>query len=398
MAVAGSGNSGELIPHPVVGSAGSRSRGTSCLFLVPFALTALACGNGRTVPDGGGDATDIATDVVVADDGIGDAEGGPIDYVQMRPGTDAAAFARGRAIFEHEFTTAEGLGPFYNDVSCRACHSRPATGGRGDYAHRVHQDELRPNHTPTGTTSYTPTEPFHIAPSLFGIGYLDEISDGQIASGCGVDAALGIHGIPGTVGTAPTIMRFGRGLQTRNIRAFVAGALDHELGLANAGSPDEPKSCTEDPNFPLVCGAGVHVDVDAGTINDLIAFVAGLESLPRLPSTTQGQAIFEQVGCATCHRIDAPYFQGTDLCRHDMGALAEPSDPPQAPPDDYLRLWGTTRLSGVRFSTLLLHDGRATTVDQAVRAHDGEGAIVNARYQALTDADREALLAFVMSL
>jgi hypothetical protein len=45
-----------------------------------------------------------------------------------------------------------------------------------------------------------------------------------------------------------------------------------------------------------------------------------------------------------------------------------------------------------------LFEKRATTVDDAARAHDGEGAAVRKAYLELSDADRESLLAFVMSL
>jgi CxxC motif-containing protein (DUF1111 family) len=45
-----------------------------------------------------------------------------------------------------------------------------------------------------------------------------------------------------------------------------------------------------------------------------------------------------------------------------------------------------------------LHDGRATTLDAAIRAHGGEAAAARDAYAALSDADREALVAFLESL
>ncbi len=335
--------------------------------------------------------------VILASCGVDGEETPAIILVRPRPGTDLAAFARGRALFENAFTPAEGLGPYYNDVSCQACHSDPDVAGEGDYDHRVYRDETRPKHTPAGDTVYGPDEPYHIPPRLFGIGYLNDIPDAQVIAGCGIDESLGIYGVPGTDGT-DTPLRFGRDLRTKDVRAFVAGALDHELGISNAGSPDEPKSCTEDPNQPITCGPGVPVDLPTSSVDDLVVFVAGLDVLPSEAQDPNGKELFTQVGCATCHRIDAPYLQGTDLCTHDMGDLMEPTDPQLPPPNDYLRRWATARLSGVRYSKLLLHDGRARTVDDAVQAHDGEGAAVRNAYLELSDADRESLLAFVMSL
>jgi CxxC motif-containing protein (DUF1111 family) len=45
-----------------------------------------------------------------------------------------------------------------------------------------------------------------------------------------------------------------------------------------------------------------------------------------------------------------------------------------------------------------LHDGRAATVDAAIRAHGGEANSSRTRYEALAEADRAALIQFVESL
>jgi CxxC motif-containing protein (DUF1111 family) len=45
----------------------------------------------------------------------------------------------------------------------------------------------------------------------------------------------------------------------------------------------------------------------------------------------------------------------------------------------------------------LLHDGRARTVEEAVRLHGGEGARSRDAFLALPPADRAALLDFVES-
>jgi CxxC motif-containing protein (DUF1111 family) len=53
---------------------------------------------------------------------------------------------------------------------------------------------------------------------------------------------------------------------------------------------------------------------------------------------------------------------------------------------------------GLRFSTSFLHDGRATSIEEAIRLHGGEGAASRARFDALPVQDRAAVLAFLRML
>ncbi|MGB1192639.1 MAG: di-heme oxidoredictase family protein, partial [Pseudomonadales bacterium] len=45
-----------------------------------------------------------------------------------------------------------------------------------------------------------------------------------------------------------------------------------------------------------------------------------------------------------------------------------------------------------------LHDGRARTIDEAIRWHGGEAEASKLAYEALTSADKSALIAFLESL
>jgi hypothetical protein len=45
---------------------------------------------------------------------------------------ERARFARGREVFEREFTPGTGLGPLFNSTSCGECHEDPSSGGPGD--------------------------------------------------------------------------------------------------------------------------------------------------------------------------------------------------------------------------------------------------------------------------
>src|SRR5207249_7843166 len=91
------------------------------------------------------------------------------------------------------------------------------------------------------------------------------------------------------------------------------------------------------------------------------------------------------------HRKVAAY---SDLLLHDMGpeladiclGLATPSE------------FRTEPLMGLRLLSRFLHDGRANTIEEAVRLHGGEAAAGRDRFKALSDRDRAALLEFLKSL
>jgi CxxC motif-containing protein (DUF1111 family) len=132
------------------------------------------------------------------------------------------------------------------------------------------------------------------------------------------------------------------------------------------------------------------------------------------PARTEGRALFLQVGCASCH---VPSFQTgpsplaaaagqtvelySDLLLHDMGdGLADHRSDGQATG----REWRTAPLWGTRLmrhfldgQALLLHDGRARSVEEAILLHGGEGLSARNAFANLTAAQRAALLDFVES-
>jgi CxxC motif-containing protein (DUF1111 family) len=55
-------------------------------------------------------------------------------------------------------------------------------------------------------------------------------------------------------------------------------------------------------------------------------------------------------------------------------------------------------LIGLRFVKALLHDGRATTLEQAILLHGGEALKARDSFRALPERDRAALLAFLGTL
>jgi len=61
-------------------------------------------------------------------------------------------------------------------------------------------------------------------------------------------------------------------------------------------------------------------------------------------------------------------------------------------------LWGLGKSAGVAGGGSYLHDGRARTIDEAIRWHGGEAEDARAAYDELSGEDREALLEFLRSL
>jgi cytochrome c peroxidase len=60
--------------------------------------------------------------------------------------------------------------------------------------------------------------------------------------------------------------------------------------------------------------------------------------------------------------------------------------------------WRTPPLWGLRDSAPYLHDGRANTVDEAIRLHGGEASSAAQRYRQSSPRDQAQLQAFLLSL
>jgi CxxC motif-containing protein (DUF1111 family) len=116
--------------------------------------------------------------------------------------------------------------------------------------------------------------------------------------------------------------------------------------------------------------------------------------------------VFHATGCAACHRpslttgpsplralAQATFEPYSDFLLHDMGPLGD-GIPQAAATGAEMR---TAPLWGLRLRTRYLHDGSATSVDDAIRRHGGQGRGARLRYEALTEDARADLLAFLQS-
>ena len=353
---------------------------------------------------------------------------------------ERARFDSGRVAFENVFTPATGLGPLFNADGCAECHEQPVSGGAGDEIERhaaafhavppagtrqcdelvalggpVFQKRVTPAlRTAVGIDSEpVPPEATAIAgrssPDIFGFGLLDAVPDSEILARADPDDRDrdGISGRPnrffdGRVG------RFGRKAVVPTLREFNDGATAIEQGVTNPVAPDE--GTFGGKPFPPGTDPTPDPEISRETI-DLVDFFVRLLAPPSPlklnHQARQGRDAFDSIGCAACHvsalhtgdspipalrrRTVAAY---SDLLLHDMGPELADMCFANATPSEFR----TEPLMGVRLMTRFLHDGRATTLEQAIELHNGEAARARDRFRTLTAEQRAAVVAFLKTL
>ena len=131
----------------------------------------------------------------------------------------------------------------------------------------------------------------------------------------------------------------------------------------------------------LAASTAVAFDLTADQPNNVIDLSDGkTHHLGALESVAGGKSV-------------ARWF--TDFKRHDMGeALSDPDDPLGLGESMFL----TRSLAGVGATGPWLHDGRATTLDEAIRMHGGEAAESAATYVRLSQTEQSQIVAFLENL
>ena len=353
-----------------------------------------------------------------------------------------AKFQGGKSKFSEIETVADGLGPVFNEASCKTCHVGPngAVGGTTQRLEtrfgRIRADgsfdplaelggSLLQDHA-IGLVNGVNFVPEVVPPQatvvagrrttpLFGLGLVDAVPDSTFIALALTQAIFA----PSTAGTPSVVTnlvngrqaigKFGWKAQVANLFVFSADAYLNEMGVTSPLFPNE--SCPQGNCALLAANPRPDLnDADGADVEHFFDFMTFLGPPPRGAQgffTSYGNLIAASIGCLDCHTSSlttganavaalslvtfAPY---SDFLLHDMGALGDGITQNRATG----RLMRTQPLWGLRTQTRLLHDGRATTIEQAIGAHDGQGSGARGRFNRLGSFDRSALIAFLKSL
>jgi len=382
------------------------------------------------------------------------ARGTPIDECVAEP---VAPTARGNGRFEDNLfifsereTIDEGLGPTYNDVACVSCHQSVDVGAfsqamefraghisngqfvdapGGQLVHARGTDSDIVEHISTAET----VKAFRVTTSALGDGFVECISNTTLQN----NVAAQPLAQRGTLTQVPVVEanntlrvgRFGWKSQHASLQSFAGDAYLNEMGITNpfdggGGTSENPcstadgvRNCTGAPFDPV---ADPEDDGD-----DVLAF-ADFMAATRAPgrqnpipaAATRGDALFNSVGCAVCHtRTFTTASPGTvinggafrvpnalgnkiihpfsDFALHNIGTgdgIVQNAGQGSA---NQLR---TAPLWGIRGRNRLMHEGLNITIFDSIQLHAGQATAARNNFNALSGAQRNDLIAFVLSL
>ncbi|MFT7464380.1 MAG: hypothetical protein ACI9EF_002736 [Pseudohongiellaceae bacterium] len=367
----------------------------------------------------------------------------PGDSIAGLNASELDRFEKGFNEFTHALSSAEGLGPIFNDSSCSQCHALPVVGGFSSSAvtrfgkaatgmfpfdplDNLGGSLLQDQTIDLACAEFVPPEAdvttFRTTPHLFGLGLIEAIPDADIIdlrdnpphpSVAGV-----VHMVAPLEGGPAKPGRFGWKSQVPTVLTFSADASLNEMGLTNRFVTTENA-----PNGDLVLLAACDnvADPEDGPdgegfdrIDRQTDFQRFLAAPPQTPqSGMAGEALFSQVSCNACHvesfttgtTAEAALTNVTFKPFSDFLLHATVGDgiAQGAGTEGLMRtapLWGLGQRAGIG----LLHDGSATggaaeaNIHTAILAHDGEGAFSSSAYAALNGTQQAELQAFLMSL
>jgi CxxC motif-containing protein (DUF1111 family) len=239
-----------------------------------------------------------------------------------------------------------------------------------------------------------------LAPALFGVGLLEAVPEAAINEGSG----------------KRSIGRFGWQASALSVRDQTTIAFAREMGLTSTDRPDDDCTPAETncPGHP----DGAPPEVSDELLSAVLTFVRTLavpESPTHAVSDSLGSKLFANIGCGACHRpqltvrrprsdgtvassVIAPY---TDLMLHDLGADMADENVSGA---RVTSLWRTAPLWGLGYRVkeesypTFLHDGRATSIEEAILWHSGEAAYAKYQFMKLGPHARETLLRWIETL
>jgi CxxC motif-containing protein (DUF1111 family) len=263
--------------------------------------------------------------------------------------------------------------------------------------------------------------------ALFGAGFVDAVPTSTFQALAALEQLL----TPETAGRVNIVSdvpadgeaalalagRFGWKCQHSTLFAFAGDAYLNEIGITTPLLPNE--NVPQDPNQGYLVNPALLAanpgpqptdDPDNSSITQFTQFMTLLAPPPPLPQNAQAQKgalTFVKIGCANCHtpvlqagpspipQINKQVFHPfSDFLLHNMGALGDGIAQAGAGQSEMR----TAPLWGVRVLTTFLHDGRASTLSEAIIDHDGQGAAASQAFVNLSATAQDALIAFLNTL
>ena len=337
----------------------------------------------------------------------------------------------------------DGLGPIFNASACGECHLVPILGGSSQIVEKragffdgnvflehpggsLIQDRAIPPSlqelTIPGQTNVTAQR---ASVSVLGDGFVEAISNNTLADiarnqpasmrGLAIQVPVGESDGQNRTG------RFGWKDQQASLVSFSADAYVNEMGITSPLQPDEPTSNgTPVDEFDEVPGTD-----DEGIDVELFAlFMRSTKAPPRdraraaTADARDGRRIFNDAGCAVCHTPEittAP--PGTlinggalrvaralgnkiihpfgDFLLHDIGTGDGIVQNGGADTRNMVR---TVPLWGLRARGRFMHDALSFNLTDAIRRHHNQAQSARDAFTALTNNNKNKLIAFLLSL
>jgi len=369
-------------------------------------------------------------------------------------------FANDQLVYEQENDVTTGLGPVYNARACADCHQNPVSGGASQFT------ELRVGHLDASGNFVNPTvlinhglntiggrsiindravvpeaqehipatetiRALRAALNTLGDGFVEAIDDSTLLAIAANQPNLSEGKIHGEAVQVPVLEapghtrvgRFGWKDQHSSLLSFSADAYLNEMGITNRLRPHDTVpvgtvgKITADPE-------DTPDNLGLAAIDHFAQFIRGTKVPPpdtilgATPDAQAGQALFQTIGCATCHvativtapagtvinggtftvpdalgnKIIHPY---SDFLLHDVGTG---DGIVQGGPQDTREKLRTAALWGLRMRPRFMHDLLSLSLESAIGRHHGEAEHVGQNFSALSDTQKQQLLTFLSSL
>ena len=369
-------------------------------------------------------------------------------------------FEDNKFIFSERETIEDGLGPTYNDVGCVECHQSvdvgafgqqmefraghitngafvDAAGGQLIHARATDSDIVE--HISTAET----VKAFRVTLSTLGDGFVECLANQTLQDNVAAQplAQRGtLTQVPVTeAGNALRIGRFGWKAQQASLVSFSGDAYLNEMGITNpfdgfggrsssaadAGTHENPASTAEgviNVTFPSAFDPVPDPEDDGDDVLAFADFMAATRAPGRqnpLPAAAvRGDSLFNAVGCNVCHTrtlvtaapgtlinggaFTVPAALGnkiihpfSDFALHNIGTgdgIVQNAGQGSA---NQIR---TPPLWGIRARNRLMHEGLNVTIFDSIQLHAGQATTARNNFNALTAAQRNDLIAFVLSL